>query len=58
MKRGFETSGEFLDLDCVLDTTTDSPEKLVDDLLSHLERPAGTSAWQRNLARYRRLGEA
>ena len=58
VKRGFETSGEFLDLDCVLDTTTASPEKLVDDLLGHLERSGGASAWQRNLARYQRLSEA
>lgn len=58
VRRGFETSGEFLDLDCVLDTTADSPAKLVDDLLNSLERSVGTSAWQRNLARYRRHREA
>jgi chloramphenicol 3-O phosphotransferase len=58
VRRGFETSGQFLDLDCVLDTTANSPAKLVDDLLNSLERPVGTSAWQRNLARYRRDREA
>ena len=58
VRRGFETSGQFLDLDCVLDTTANSPAKLVDDLLNSLERRVGTSAWQRNLARYQRDREA
>jgi chloramphenicol 3-O phosphotransferase len=58
VRRGFETSGQFLDVDCVLDTTADRPAKLVDDMLGHLQRPAGPSAWQRNLARYQRHGEA
>jgi chloramphenicol 3-O phosphotransferase len=52
VRRGFEMSGQFLAVDCTLDTTTSSPAKLVDDLLGHLERPVGTAAWQHNLARY------
>jgi chloramphenicol 3-O phosphotransferase len=56
--RGFQTGGQFLEPDCVLDTTANSPASLVDELLEHWECRADVSAWRRNLIRYRDLGEA
>jgi chloramphenicol 3-O-phosphotransferase len=58
VQRGFEMSGQFLDVDCVLDTSAKSPAQLVDDLLEGLANQVGTSAWQRNLARYQLRREA
>jgi chloramphenicol 3-O phosphotransferase len=55
---GFETGGRFLESDCMLDTTACPPESLVQELLKHLENRAETSAWRRNLSRYREQGEA
>ena len=52
VERGFQTGGQFLEVDCVLDTTSNPPEKLVDQLLSHLENRGNASAWHRNLTRY------
>jgi chloramphenicol 3-O phosphotransferase len=58
VRRGFETGGQFLEPDCVLDTTASPPSSLVDELLKHLEHRADVSAWCRNLTRYRDEGEA
>ena len=58
VQRGFETGGRFLEPDCVLDTTASPPAKLVDELLNHLAHRGSTSAWRRNLTRYREPGEA
>ena len=58
VRRGFETSGQFLDVDCLLDTTDKAPGELVDHLLGCLARPVGTMAWQRNLERYQSQHEA
>ena len=53
VRRGFETGGQFLEMDCVVDTTVSPAASLVDELLAQLERRAiGASAWQRNRARY------
>jgi hypothetical protein len=58
VRRGFETGGQFLEPDCVLDTTASPPAKLVDELLNHLAYRGSISAWRRNLTRYREPGEA
>ena len=58
VRRGFETGGQFLEPDCVLDTTVSPPASLVEELLERLECRTGTSAWRRNLTRYRERGEA
>ena len=58
VRRGFETGGQFLEPDCVLDATASPPARLVDELLNHLGNRASTSAWRRNLARYREPSEA
>jgi chloramphenicol 3-O phosphotransferase len=58
VQRGFETGGQFLEPDCVLDTTVSPPASLVDELLKHLAHRAQVSAWHRNLTRYREQGEA
>ena len=58
VRRGYETSGQFLEPDCLLDTTVSTPAILVDQLLEHLERRAGVSAWHRNLTRYQVQREA
>ena len=52
VQRGFQTGGQFLEVDCVLDTTASPPERLADQLLSHLEHRGSASAWHRNLTRY------
>ena len=52
VRRGFETNGQFLEYDCVLDTTTSAPASLADELLARLERRDGVPAWRRNLMRY------
>jgi chloramphenicol 3-O phosphotransferase len=56
VRRGFETGGQFLDPDCVLDTTACSPTGLVDELLKHMKYRGGASAWRRNLERYSARG--
>ena len=58
VQRGFETGGQFLEPDCLLDTTVSPPASLVDELLNRFERRADISAWHRNLTRYREQGEA
>ena len=58
VRRGFETGGQFLEPDCLLDTTVSPPASLVDKLLKHLSGRVGISAWHRNLARYREQDES
>ena len=48
VRRGFETEGQFLESDCILDTTSSTPASLAEELLKHLESPARVSAWRRN----------
>jgi len=52
VRRGFETGGQFLEPDCLLDTTASPPASLAAELLEHLQRRVGASAWHRNLTRY------
>jgi chloramphenicol 3-O phosphotransferase len=52
VRRGFETGGQFLETDCLLDTTSSSPASLADEVLEHLARRSDVSAWRRNLTRY------
>ena len=54
VERGFQTGGQFLEVDCVLDTTASPPSTLVDQLLSHLENRGSVSAWRHNLTRHLR----
>lgn len=56
VQRGFETSGRFLEADCVLDTTARAPTSLADELLERMRSRSGASAWSRNLARHRASG--
>lgn len=58
VRRGFEIGSQFLEPDCVLDTTASPPAMLADELLKRFECRAGISAWRRNLTRYRLQGEA
>mgnify|MGYP003693958717 CR=1 FL=1 len=55
---GLRPAVSFLSRTVLLDTTVSPPASLVDDLLSRFERRAGTSAWHRNLTRYREQSEA
>jgi chloramphenicol 3-O-phosphotransferase len=52
VRRGFETAGEFLEVDHRLDTTSRTPATLADELLRQLDLREVPSAWQRNRWRY------